>query len=154
MAKIFIDTEIWSFGLKKPDKSDPENIINRFTIANNFIVERIKNDQIFITTHQICEIFHVLSFRGKKLPIEFTISYIEHLLSLSNISTITIATSHLKRAFLLSKTSGIHIWDYLCIIPLIHNLDIIYTCDKHFNTESFQKLKIPIQNPLNFWLEL
>jgi predicted nucleic acid-binding protein len=154
MTRIFIDTEIWSFGLKKPEENDSEEMKNRFTIAHNFLMERIKNDEIFISTHQIAEIFHVLSFRGKKLPIEFSSSFIEKLTQMSNISIIPITKNHIKQAFSLCNDSGIHIWDFLCIIPITNNIEIIYTCDKHMKSKIFQNFKIPIQNPIDIWLNL
>lgn len=154
MPRVFIDTEIWSFALKKPRKNAPEDEKKRFILAHHFLTERITNDEIVLTTHQVAEIFHVLSFRGKKLPTTFTRSYIEHLLLLPNVSVIPISKSHLEKAMALSQDAGIHVWDFLCVVPLVKQIEIIYSCDKHMQSELFQTFKIPVQNPLNVWLNL
>jgi len=40
------------------------------------------------------------------------------------------------------------------MLPIINQIEIIYSCDKHLKSEYFQKMKVPIQNPLDIWLDL
>ncbi|MHA1377645.1 MAG: hypothetical protein ACTSRG_04585 [Candidatus Helarchaeota archaeon] len=153
MKEVFIDTELWSFALKKPLEKKP-NLLKRYKQAKDFLMTRFKEDIIYISSHQLSEIFHVLSFRGNKLPIKFTINYIEKVMKLKNIKIINNNLIHFKKSMELSQESNIHIWDFLCVLPVIYQIEIIYTCDTHFKAEVFKNFKRSIQNPLDFWLSL
>jgi predicted nucleic acid-binding protein len=54
----------------------------------------------------------------------------------------------------LSLASNIHVWDFLCVIPLKDQVDVIYTSDKHFTHQSMQDLGVAIENPIGTWDEL
>ncbi len=157
---IFIDTEIWSFSQKFPkesrfsNKNDYHRSLTLHKKADKFLREQIKNNHIKMTYHQISEIFHVLGFRGQKMPLNWLNSFISKLLSSKFIKFFKISKKHVKEALKLSVESKIHIWDYLCVIPLIDNIDILYSCDKHFIDPTFQKLDAKILNPLDEWITL
>lgn len=153
MVRVFIDTELWSFALKIPEETtDQEDVIARHDKAYSFLDEKLQIDNIYLSTHQLHELFHALSFRGAKLDTNFTRQYIEHLLELQNVTVVSNTIAHFKKSMILSCKSGIHIWDFLCILPVINQVEIIYTCDSHFKNEVFDDFKKPIQNPLGEWL--
>jgi len=59
---------------------------------------------------------------------------IEKLLRSSKTVIVDVERKHYKEALELSSLSGIHVWDYLCILPLKEIIDIDYTNDQHFST--------------------
>lgn len=107
-----------------------------------------------MTTHQISEIFQVLGFRGLKIPLRNVERFCQKLIKSDFLSLYNISVEHINKALNLSIKSGIHIWDYLCIIPFYKEIAVIYSCDEHFNHESFKSLGPPIENPLNEWFLL
>lgn len=158
--KIFIDTELWNFAQKVPDNSkfvnnsDFEKAFELHKQSSEFIKQKINEDRISMTYHQLCEIYHVLGFRGKRLPRKFVQTYCFQLLQGRFMDWYHITFTDIEHAITLSKQSGIHIWDYLCVLPLYKEVDILYTCDAHFKHASFQSLGPIIKNPLGNWIEL
>jgi predicted nucleic acid-binding protein len=154
MVRAYIDTELWAFALKKAKEGDDTAIVSRFEKANAFLKKSFSRDQIYISSHQLHEIFHVLSFRGRKLPIQFTVEYIENLMKLENVTIVENSTLHFQSAMNLCRTSGIHIWDFLCVLPVVERIEQIYTCDSHFKNKAFTGFNKPIENPINFWMNI
>jgi len=159
-VNVFVDTEIWSFAQKTPvrEKFEDELEYKKFSKAHvkakKFLKRILIEEIIYMSLHQVAEIFHVLGFRGYKLPMDFVVGYVNDLLLSERIVKIPVTVSHVKEALKLSKESGIHVWDFLCIIPIKEYIDIIYTVDKHFLHETFQKLGIKIENPLKIWIKV
>ncbi|MHA1521743.1 MAG: hypothetical protein ACTSRK_16305 [Promethearchaeota archaeon] len=162
--KVFIDTEIWSFALKNPTSQQVEvtpSLKVNHVKANDFLVNCLTNFDIFISTHQLTEIFHVLAYRGKKLSKEDAQDYITTLIDSENIFIIPTQLKHIQKSMSLSVQSGVHIYDFLCVLPIISKVESLYSCDTHFTTPIFESfkipisnLKIPISNPLDVWLKL
>ena len=98
MAKIYIDSEIWSYALKKPKGGSSNAIIERHTRAKTFLLERITKDEIYLSLHQLHELFHILSFRGNKLPPEFTKKYLENLAKMETVTIVNNSLTHYKKA--------------------------------------------------------
>ncbi len=157
---IYIDTEIWIFAQKIPDLSKfqnelkYQNALRLHKKASEFLSQKIIESEINMTYHQLCEIYHSLAFRGTRLPAEFVSSYCNQLLTSKFMYWYQVLVSHVEQAIIFSKKSHIHIWDYLCILPLYKDVEIIYTCDKHFNHDTFQSLGTKIENPLDKWITL
>ena len=157
---IFVDTEIWAFAQKIPDKArfeterDFKEAMKLHKEASPFLEAKIGTEMVFMTTHQLAELFHVLAFRGLKLPKDFAESYIKALTTSTSVRLRTVTPFHIERSIEMSRRSGIHIWDFICIIPLIEDIERIYTCDQHFLDPAFAKFGIEIDNPLSKWLEL
>ncbi len=155
---IFIDTEIWIFAQKIPDRSnfqdtsEYDNALDLHLKSNEFLKHKIIENEISMTNHQICEIFHALAFRGKKAPISMASRYCNHLLSSKFMHWYQIFDKHVKEAIELSMKSGIHIWDYICVLPLYNDVEILYSCDEHFKHKSFKSLGPKIENPLDIWI--
>lgn len=158
--KVFIDTELWSFAKKKPsankfqDKSRFLRASEFHSRSKEFLTNQIKRNEIYMTTHQLAEIFHVLGFRGSKLPLTHVQDYCQNLLENEFMHFYQTAFRDFKEAMVLSIKSGIHVWDYLCLIPFYKEIDVIYSCDSHFQDTTFQELGPPIENPLDVWIPL
>ena len=157
---IFIDTEIWIFAQKIPDRSnfqkasEYENALDLHQKSSEFLKQKIIESEISMTNHQLCEIFHALAFRGKKAPKTIASKYCIHLLSSKFMHWYQVLDKHVKEAIELSLKSAIHIWDYICVLPLYNDVEILYSCDEHFKHSSFQSLGPEIQNPIKEWLTL
>ncbi len=158
--KIFIDTELWIFAQKVPDNSkfvnnsDFKKALELHKQSSEFIKQKINEDRISMTYHQLCEIYHVLGFRGMRLPHEFVQTYCFQLIHGKFMDWYQITPIDIEQAINFSKQSGIHIWDYLCVLPLYKEVEILYTCDAHFKHASFQSLGPIIKNPLKDWIGL
>lgn len=156
--KIFIDTQLWVFALKVPNEQDfnsnPEfkNALNNYNMANSFLKNKLENDEICMTNLQLGEIYHALGFRGKKLPLDYVQNYCISLLTGDFMHWYSINNNILQRAIELSKLSKIHIWDYLCILPVYKDISIIFSCDQHFTDDTFRSLGPSIENPIRDWL--
>ncbi|MHA1334904.1 MAG: type II toxin-antitoxin system VapC family toxin [Promethearchaeota archaeon] len=157
--KVFIDTEIWVFAKKKPvlsnfaKKSEFNEAKELHIKSKEFLKKQISENEILITDHQLAEIYHVLGFRGLKLPLESVKKYCIQLISSKFVRRYSISLDHLIESIKLSRQSGIHIWDYLCVIPLRADADVLYSCDAHFKDHTFQSLGPKIINPLNKWFK-
>lgn len=157
---MYIDTEIWIFAQKIPDlskfqdKSEYSKALRLHEKASKFLNEKIYKSDIYMTNHQLCEIFHALAFRGMKLPRDFVSKYCNQLLSSEFMHWYQVLDSHIKQAIEFSIKSGIHIWDYICVLPLYNDVQVIYSCDEHFKHKTFQSLGPSIKNPLEEWIIL
>jgi predicted nucleic acid-binding protein len=154
---IFIDTEIWSFAQKKPVESKftngYEDALEMHSKSKEFLLQNIDRE-ILMSYHQIAEIYHVLAYRGLRLPISFVQEYVRNLLQAKNIIKYEVTCEHVEDAIDASKRSGIHIWDFLCVLPVSQGLDIIYTCDQHFLHDEFKGLNVEIINPVGEWMRI
>ena len=157
---IFIDTNLWIFAQKIPDpstfpkKSEFEKMHKNHKLAKEFLLQKIEKSTISMTYHQFCEIYHALGFRGTKLPKDQVRSYCSQLFNGTFMRWYQISLDHVKKAMTLSNQSGIHIWEYLCVLPLYDDVEALYTCDTHFKDASFQSLGPSIENPTGEWLVL
>jgi predicted nucleic acid-binding protein len=157
---IFIDTEIWIFAQKIPDRSnfqeasEYENALDLHQNPSECLKQSIIDREISMTNHQLCEIFHALAFRGKKAPPSMASRYCNQLLSSKFMHWYQIFDRHVEKAVELSTNSGIHIWDYICVLPLKNDVEILYSCDVHFKHKSFKSLGPKIENPLNIWITI
>ena len=79
---VFVDTEIWSFAQKMPvkekfrNKLEYERFLKVHMKAKSFLKKVLRKEIIYMSLHQVAEIFHVLSFRGFKLPMDFVVEYV------------------------------------------------------------------------------
>ncbi len=154
---IFIDTEIWSFAQKEPDKKKfkdgYEKALQMHTRSKEFLLENI-DERILMSYHQISEIYHVLSFRGLKLPRAFSLEYVKSLLNAGNITKYEVTSEHYEAAAEASARSGIHIGDFLCVFPILEDVGVIYTCDRHFLDNEFKGIDAKIKNPIDRWINV
>ncbi len=70
-----------------------------------------------MTLHQIAEIFHVLSFRGHRIPLNEAFAIVDSLMEDDSIVKVPVLAEHVIESITASKETGIHVWDFLCFIP-------------------------------------
>jgi len=145
--KILIDTEIWSFGFKRPVRDmfksddDYEVHLELHRKANRFLSEKLKKDIIFMSHHQLAEIWHVLTMRGKKISKETVYRIIQNIMKSKNIMLMDVTVGDIQESLFLSKDSGAHIWDFLVVIPCKDEIETIYTMDEHFKNKQFENCR-------------
>ena len=154
---MFVDTELWIYSIKEPNENKYSNTeifeqdTQKHLHAITFFKTLMKDTIFFFTTHQICELYHVLRFRGTKLDVDFVHSYMTSIITSKTSRVIEASLKDVKKSIDLSIASNIHVWDFLCIVPLKDKIDMIYTSDKHFTHQSMKDLGIPIENPIGTW---
>ncbi len=159
MIKAFVDTEIWVLAKKKPvrekfkSKSDYEKALKIHKGCREFFEKEFDNLRIYMTLHQVAEIFHVLAFRGHKIPLNEAFAIADGLMKDDSIIKVPILAEHVIESIIASKETGIHIWDFLCFIPLKNYVEVIYSLDKHF-LEIGKRYNVKVVNPAQEWLIL
>ena len=155
---IFIDTQLWIYAFKKPlrkgftSRQEYEDALQMHRKASKLIQDALANHTIYLTTHQLVEIFHALAFRGVKMNGKEALDIVEKIWGSSKTVLVEVKRRHYKEALRQSSLSGIHVWDYLCIIPLKGMINIAYTNDEHFLHQSIRSLVPEINNPLGKWI--
>ena len=156
---IFIDTQIWAYAFKRPsqqffrNKEEYERAFSIHQKANEFLQKALTEDTIYITTHQLAEIFHVLAYRGSRVNTIRAYDILESIIKSMRTVIVEISRKHYREAMRLSSLSGIHVWDFLCVLPIRKNIDIAYTNDKHFLHPTLKNLLPRIENPVEIWIE-
>ena len=157
MKNVMIDTEIWSIAKKRPDRKNfasREEFIKAMNMhrkAREFFINIFPELKVYMSIHQLAEIYHVLAFRGTRVPRNLVENIVKSIIEDNNIVKVPITLRHIEIAVKESVENNIHIWDYLCFIPIKDFIDIIYTCDKHF-IKIGEKYKVRIVNPLDNWI--
>lgn len=155
---VFIDTQLWVYSKKKPIKERYENgerfekALETHNESYSFLKQlKGQNLRIYLTTHQVAELYHSLSFRGYRVDLKETLQFIDSLYQNNRFEVVVVDNSHLTEALRLSKKSLVNVWDYLCVLPLKGAISVAYTNDKHFQHPTFQNLGFEIKNPLSNW---
>lgn len=160
---IMIDTEIWSYAFKKPQKEKfPTDDLflkamemhkkAKELISNSLVNPQIK---IYVSTHQLAEIFHVLGFRGHQLPLNFVTSLLADIIISEKIVKVPVRIEHVVSAIDLSFKTKIHIWDFLCFLPIKDFISKIFTNDEHFKHNIFSDNgRIEVINPFKDWIKI
>ncbi len=136
------------------DKEEFEEALRIHNRANEFLRNALLNHIVYLTTHQLAEIFHALAFRGDRIDVREVLGIIEKIIKSTRTAIVEVKKKHYREALRLSSLSGIHVWDYLCIIPLREVIDVAYTNDKHFLHPTIQRLIPKIENPVGKWIAI
>ncbi len=155
--KALVDTELWSIVKKRPVREkfpSQEEFLSAMTVheaAIKFFREEFPNLKVYMSYHQLAEIFHVLAFRGTKLPLKEAFSVITSIIEDPLIVKVPVTIEVLREAMKESAETGIHVWDYLCFLPVRDMIDVIYSADPHFKVIG-EKHGVKVINPLKRWL--
>lgn len=150
MARILIDTRIWSLALKNPFISEESQGKDLYVQAAKFVDEAINREEILLSSQLIAEIYHVLRFRGKKVDKEKALELTLDILDDEKVDFRNVEEEHIREALRLSTITGIHIWDFLVVLPFRGEIDTIYAMDPHFRDCKNLQLA-PIENSLGIW---
>lgn len=157
--KAIVDTELWSLAKKKPirekfgSKEEFEKALNFHLKARDFFLNEFPKINVYMSLHQLAEIFHVLTFRGHRIPVDEASAIVLGIIEDPRIAKISVSSKHIHEAIKESARTGIHIWDFLCFVPVRDFVDTVCTTDKHFEVIG-KYYGISIVNPIGSWLEL
>ncbi len=158
--KVFIDTQIWVYAFKKPkeegfkSRDAFEEALQTHGKSVRFLQNALAKHEIYITTHQLAEIYHALAFRGIRMNVRQALEIIDKIMKSSKTVLVEVKKRHYREALKLSGVSGIHVWDYLCVIPLKELIDVAYTNDRHFLHPTLRNLVPKVENPVGKWITL
>ena len=113
---IFIDTQLWIYAFKKPlrrgftSREEYEDALQMHRKASKLIQDALANHTIYLTTHQLVEIFHALAFRGVKMNRKEALDIVEKISGSSKTVLVEVKRRHYKEALRQSSLSGIHVW--------------------------------------------
>ncbi|MBI3601135.1 MAG: hypothetical protein HY097_10925 [Nitrospinae bacterium] len=149
--RTLIDTRIFILSFKFPYLSI-EHKDYPIALQTKSFVDKIfhNNETILISSQLASEVFHVLVNRGVKIPPEHARKYLTALLNHKNVECRSASKENISKAIELSTSSGIHIWDYLVVLPFKNGIDRIITMDPHFNHPTLSSIA-RIENPINVW---
>jgi len=150
MEKILIDTQIFVYALKNPFIDENHPLKELTNLASEIVKDSLIENIILLSPQLLAEIYHILSFRGVKLPINKTKELINLLLDSNKTIFSWVDEKIFYKAMFLSSKTNIHIWDFLVVLPFEGNIDKIYSIDPHFR--DCKELQIAnLENPLNIW---
>ena len=159
MKGVMVDTEIWSIAKKKPDENkfasreEFTKVLEMHKRAKVFFMKIFPRLKVYMAVHQLAEIYHVLAFRGTRIPKSHAENIVRLIIEDDNIVKVAVTLEHIEEAIKESVKSNIHVWDYLCFIPVKDYIDTVFTCDEHF-IRIGKKYNIRIINPLNTWITI
>jgi len=154
-----VDTELWSIAKKEPakemfsSKEEFEKAMKMHSRAREFFSNEFPGLRVYISNHQLAEIFHVLAFRGLRIPFEEAYSIVTGIIEDASIVKVPLTMEHVMKALKESLDTGIHIWDFLCFLPVREFVDTIYSADSHFKLIG-KRHGVKVINPLDHWLEI
>ncbi len=131
--KAFVDTELWSSAKKKPVRSkfrseEEFNLaLEVHRRATEFFRDVFPSLKVYISFHQLVEIFHVLAFRGLRVPLREVLAIVEHIMEDGSIVKVPITAEVVREALRESSETRIHVWDFLCFLPVRNFVDTIYS---------------------------
>jgi len=155
---VMIDTQLWVLAKKKPSPSrfpsrdDYERALRAHELAREFFAREYPRSRIYMSIHQIAEIFHALAFRGQRVPVEEARMLLEEIAADPKVVKVPLTLEHYREAASESSRTGIHIWDYLCFLPVKDYVDVVYSTDPHFR-ELCKSYGLELINPVEYWGE-
>ncbi len=158
MRSAMIDTEIWILAKKKPvrNKFSSEEDFQRFMEVHRkalrFFQSVVPELRIYMSLHQVAEIFHVLAFRGSRIPVSEAEDIVRAIMLDGDVIKVPVSEDHLVKAISESSETGIHLWDFLCFLPVSEYVDVVYSADEHF-LKICERHGIRLSNPLGIWLK-
>ncbi|MBS7247335.1 MAG: hypothetical protein QXN15_10880 [Candidatus Jordarchaeales archaeon] len=159
LIRAFVDTEVWSIAKKRPamekfrSKEDYERAFRLHESCKRFFEEEFEKLRTYMALHQVAEIFHVLAFRGYRVPLDEALRIVVGIMEDDGIVKIPTSLGHVKESVEACKETGIHVWDFLCFIPVKNYVNVVYSLDKHFLTIG-KKYNVKVVNPAEEWLEI
>jgi predicted nucleic acid-binding protein len=151
MAKILIDTRIWVLSIKFPYITEQHKDYDISLRAKTFVEKTIKDKNIILVSNQlVTEIFHVLVNRGIRIPSDHAKTYVSSIVKHKKTNFKGATKEILLKAIEFSSSSGIHIWDYLVVLPFKNSIDLIVTMDPHFQHPTLNSFA-SIKNPVDVW---
>ncbi len=99
---IFIDTQLWVYAFKQPlrkglwVKKEYEDALKIHGKARVFLYEAFTKHTLYITTHQLAELYHALAFRGIRMNAREALAIIEKIMSSTRTVVVEVKRRHYR----------------------------------------------------------
>lgn len=151
MTATLIDTRLWALAWKYPFMPSSDPAFRLAGRAHEFLRGKTSSqNRILISSQLAAEIYHVLTKRGRRLAPDQAAALLNELLGRKLVIYRHITQRVFERAMETSSKSGIHIWDYLVVLPFEGEVEVIYTMDPHMRDATFRQIG-RVENPLGIW---
>jgi len=77
--------------------------------ARDFFMNVFPKLKMYMSMYQLVEIYHVLAFRGAKVPRSYAKSIVKAIMEDGNIIKVAVTLDHIEEAVRESVESGIHV---------------------------------------------
>lgn len=154
-----IDTQLWVLAKKKPDPrrfaslEEYEQALKAHELARRFFTVEFPRLRVYMSLHQLAELYHALAFRGVRVPAGEAEALIREVAEDPSIVKVPVTLAHYREAVRESARTGIHIWDYLCFIPVRSFVEAVYSTDLHFE-RICREHGVKLLNPVGRWSEI
>ncbi|MBI2897915.1 MAG: hypothetical protein HYY06_30430 [Deltaproteobacteria bacterium] len=150
-VSTLIDTRVWVLALRAPALPADSPLADAANRAAELASTCIDRDLVLFTPQLVAEIHHVAMSRVRPRPLATAVvDYLSGLLSLRNARLRAATRRDVADALALSTQSGIHIWDYLVVLPWRGRVDRIVSMDPHYRHPHFAQIA-SLENPLGIW---
>lgn len=150
MKRTLIDTRLWVLALKRAVYEQGTEEHELGTRAQQVIEACLEHDHILLSGQLLSEVYAVATGRGRRITPTVVRGYIDTILSAPRARFLGTHADHYLEAIDRSSRSGIHIWDFLVVLPFRDSLDRIVTMDPHFRDPIFGDIAT-IENPMGVW---
>ncbi|MEM4430135.1 MAG: hypothetical protein QXM08_03160 [Thermofilaceae archaeon] len=153
-----VDVQLWVLAKKRPSphlfstSEKYEEALRAHEMARRFFAEEFPRLRVYMSLHQLAELYHALAFRGARVPAEEAAMIVEEIVKSPAVIKVPVTLAHYREAVVESTRTGIHVWDYLCFIPVKGFIDTVYSTDPHFE-RICREHNVKLVNPTGFWSE-
>ncbi|RLF03035.1 MAG: hypothetical protein DRK00_09265 [Thermoprotei archaeon] len=100
--------------------------------AREFFKSTFPRLRVYMSTHQLAEIYYVLAFRRARIPRGEAESIVRAIIEDGSIIKVPLTLERVEEVIQTSAESGVHVWDYLCFLPVKDYVNTVFTCDRRF----------------------
>jgi len=156
--RAMVDTQLWVLAKKKPHPQrfpsveSYEEALKAHELARRFFTEEFARLKVYMSLHQLAELYHVLAFRGVRVPAGEAAALVGEIVEDPSIVKVPVTLAHYREALRESSRTGIHVWDYLCFIPVKSFVEAVYSTDPHFE-RICREHGVKLVNPTGWWSE-
>jgi len=150
-VSTLIDTRVWVLALRSPAIEPQAPLADLAGRAAVLVRDAIEHELVLFTPQLVAEIHHVATSRLRPRSLGTVVrDYLHAILARRHTRFRPATRSHVDEALSLSAESGVHVWDYLVVLPWRGRIDRVITMDPHYRHAHFGTLA-RIENPLGLW---
>jgi hypothetical protein len=150
-AWTLIDTRLWVLALRAPVYLPGSHLGELGGRAADIVRSALREDVVLFSPQLVAEVHHVATSRVRPRLVGVAIGkYLQQVLGRRNARFRTLSRPLLEEALSRTAESGIHVWDYLVVLPWKGRVDRILTMDPHYRHAHFTALAA-VENPLGIW---
>lgn len=142
--RVLVDTQIWEYAWLEESRG-PSTIHHQAAVFLSGLLAD-SDKEIWLGAYQAAEIMDVLRKAGLSAVAR------GELLDLlqAQCVCVDVGADVVFECIELSLRSGIHVYDYLVVVPLRGLVDVIYSADTHFHEDPAFRAIAPVVNPMTW----